>query len=261
VPSGAEVIAAQVRYVICAKASNAAAVNAGHVISAKATDVIATKAPHVTAVEAADVTSAKTTTNMAAAKASHATTMSSASTAATARLCTGGNKAAGKYCACQNHHHSSSHDILHLRWADIPPQVQLDVSLSQQRRTNVAMNCRWECLCSVATKFVFSGLNIRISVKPDTSGRGFGSEARHKMQENAQLPRSAAKHLRIGSRNYSSLQMRQDFSRLKKGRTAHPPHSGGTRRIVRRPLNSHMIGGPCAAVLDVIWAHEVILCH
>jgi hypothetical protein len=154
VPSGAEVIAAQVRYVICAKASNAAAVNAGHVISAKATDVIATKAPHVTAVEAADVTSAKTTTNMAAAKASHATTMSAATTAA-ARLRSCGNKAAGKYSACQNHHHSSSHDILHLRWADIPPQVQSDVGAFLGGSANVAIGWRWECSFAVPTKFAF----------------------------------------------------------------------------------------------------------
>jgi hypothetical protein len=154
VPFGAEVIATQVRYVIGAKAFNAAAVNAGHVISAKATDVIATKAPNVTAVEAADVTSTEAA-HMAAAKASHATTMSSTSAAAAARLCARGNKAAGKYCACQNHHHSSSHDILHLKWADIPPQVQSGVGLSQQRRTNVAINWRWECPCSVSTKFAF----------------------------------------------------------------------------------------------------------
>jgi hypothetical protein len=28
-------------------------------------------------------------------------------------LCAGGEKAACKHCACQNHHHSLSHDILH----------------------------------------------------------------------------------------------------------------------------------------------------
>jgi hypothetical protein len=140
VPSGAEVVATQVCNVIGAKASNAAAFNAGHVISAKATDVIATKAPNPIAVEAADVTSAKTTTHVAAAKASHATAMSSASTA---RLRARGDKAAGKYCACQNHHHSSSHDILHLRWADIPPQVQSDVGAfspgESQRRDRLEM--------------------------------------------------------------------------------------------------------------------------
>jgi hypothetical protein len=109
-PSGAEAIATQVRHVIGAEASDAAA--------AEASDVIAANAGHVVSTEAADVTTKAT--HVAAAKASHAATMPSASTAA--RFCTGGNKAAGKYRACQNHHHSSSHDILHLRWADIPPQ-------------------------------------------------------------------------------------------------------------------------------------------
>jgi hypothetical protein len=118
VSSSAEVIAAEVRYVIAAKASNAAAANA--------TDVISAKAPNATPAKPTHVTSAKPT-HVAAAKASHTTTMSSTATAAAARLCARGNKAAGKYCACQNHHHSSSHDILHLRWADIPPQVQSDV--------------------------------------------------------------------------------------------------------------------------------------
>jgi hypothetical protein len=31
----------------------------------------------------------------------------------------GGKKAAGKHCTCQNHHHSSSHDIFLLEWAGL----------------------------------------------------------------------------------------------------------------------------------------------
>jgi hypothetical protein len=124
------VVVTQVRYVIGAKtadviateASNTPAVNASHVTSAKATHPASTKASNATAVKATHVTSAKTT-HVAAAKASHTTTMSATASAAATRLCARGNKAAGKYCACQNHHHSSSHDILHLRWAAIPPQV------------------------------------------------------------------------------------------------------------------------------------------
>jgi hypothetical protein len=145
-PSGAEAIVTQVRHVIGAEASDAAA--------AKASDVIATNAGHVVSTEAADATTAKAT-HVAAAKASHAATMPSASTAAAARFCTGGNKAAGKYRACQNHHHSSSHDILHLRWADIPPQVQTGVGAFLRRRANVAIGWRWECCFAIPIKFAF----------------------------------------------------------------------------------------------------------
>jgi hypothetical protein len=43
-----------------------------------------------------------------------ASTSTSTSAAATASLCTRGKKAPGEQRACQNHHRSSSHDILHL---------------------------------------------------------------------------------------------------------------------------------------------------
>jgi len=45
------------------------------------------------------------------------TSMSTAAAAATAGLGISGKKAAGKHGACQNHHHSSSHDFLLLGWA------------------------------------------------------------------------------------------------------------------------------------------------
>jgi hypothetical protein len=56
-----------------------------------------------------------------------------------------------------------------------------------------------------------------------------------------------------GVRNQLVLQMRGDFS-LKKADGAHPPHSGGTRRGVRRPLDSHVLSGEKrgVAVLDGI---------
>jgi hypothetical protein len=53
--------------------------------------------------------------------ASAATTVTSA-TAATG-LRARGKKAAGKHRGCQNHHHSSSHDILHWVGRTFPPQV------------------------------------------------------------------------------------------------------------------------------------------
>jgi hypothetical protein len=102
-PSGAEVTA----------------IHAGHVIGAVTADVIATKAPNAIAAEATHVSSTEAA-HVASAEA--ATTVPSAATPAAAGLRTRGKKAAGKHCACQNHHHSSSHDILHLRWAEFPPQ-------------------------------------------------------------------------------------------------------------------------------------------
>ena len=83
-----------------------------HVIAANATDLISTKTSSATATKASHVTSTKGT-HMAPAKAAHTTTMSSTPAAATAGLCTRGKKAAGKHRTCQNHRHSSSHDILH----------------------------------------------------------------------------------------------------------------------------------------------------
>jgi len=90
-------------------------VHARHVTSAKTSDAATAEAAHVPSAEATDVTSAK-----AAHVASATTTMSS--TAAAAGLCIGGKKGAGKHCACQNHHHSSSHDILLWMGGTFPPQ-------------------------------------------------------------------------------------------------------------------------------------------
>jgi hypothetical protein len=95
-PSSARVIGADVRQAARAKATDAPATKTSNATTAKVT--------HVTSAEATHVTSA--------AKATHVATATTA-TATTAGLCTSGNKAAGKQCACQNHHHSSSHDILH----------------------------------------------------------------------------------------------------------------------------------------------------
>jgi hypothetical protein len=84
--------------------------HACHVAAAKTSDAASAEAPEVASTKAAHVTAAK-----AAADVASATTVSSA--AATAGLGISGKKAAGKHCTCQNHHHSSSHDILRLGWA------------------------------------------------------------------------------------------------------------------------------------------------
>src|SRR3977135_4316476 len=83
-------------------------------------------AGHATSAEAADMASAEAT-HVASAKAAHmaaatSTTVSAATATATAGLCISGKKAAGKHCACQNHYHSSSHDILLWNWRGFPPQ-------------------------------------------------------------------------------------------------------------------------------------------
>jgi hypothetical protein len=106
-PSNARVLGAHVAHAIGAKAGDAIFTKASDATTAKATHVTSTKAAH-TATKATHV-----------APAAHATTVS-ATTAATAAagLRARGKKAAGEQCGSQNHRYSSSHDILHLRWAD-----------------------------------------------------------------------------------------------------------------------------------------------
>jgi hypothetical protein len=90
-------------------ASSAAKVlfaHAGHVIAAKTSDAASAEATHVASAKAA-------------AHVASATTVSSAAATATAGLGISGKKAAGKHGACQNHHHSSSHDIFLLGWAGL----------------------------------------------------------------------------------------------------------------------------------------------
>jgi hypothetical protein len=83
-------------------------VHARHVASAETAYATSAEATDVTSAEATDVTSAKAA-HMASAT---TTSMSTAAAAATAGLCVRGKKAAGKHRACQDHHYSSSHDIL-----------------------------------------------------------------------------------------------------------------------------------------------------
>jgi hypothetical protein len=109
--SDAKVSVAHARHVASAKASEVSCAKASDVTAAKAAHVTSTKATHVTSTKATHVTSAKAT------HVASATTTTTVSSAAAAGLCVRGNKAAGKQCTCQNHHHSSSHDILRLNGA------------------------------------------------------------------------------------------------------------------------------------------------
>jgi hypothetical protein len=90
----AELIVANVRHATSAKPIDAT--------TAKATDVTSTETPNMATAKSAHV----------AAAAAKSATMPTAAAAATAGLRTGRNEAASKHCACQNHHHSPSHDFL-----------------------------------------------------------------------------------------------------------------------------------------------------
>jgi hypothetical protein len=72
-----------------------------HATGAKAIDVVSANA--------SDATNAQTT-HVTSAKAAHTATKVSAALGS----CTRGKQAAGKRCACQNHHHLSPHDMFHL---------------------------------------------------------------------------------------------------------------------------------------------------
>jgi hypothetical protein len=87
-PSSTKVI---VVHVIAAKATHVVSAPTSDVVAAKSTDMTSTKAAHVASTKAAHVAAS-----------------------ASAGLCTRGNKAAGKQHTCQNHHRSSSHNILQL---------------------------------------------------------------------------------------------------------------------------------------------------
>jgi hypothetical protein len=121
-PSTAKVLSARARHVTAAKTSDAA--------SAEATDV--------TSAKAARVASAKAAAHVASAT----TSVSSAATAA-AGLGISGKKAARKHGTCQNHHHSSSHDILLLGWAGLSAtgsrQTVVCANGKRQRRDRLEM--------------------------------------------------------------------------------------------------------------------------
>ena len=108
--SVAKVIAVHARHVTSAEATHVTPADATDATSAKAADVTSAEATHVTSAEAAHVASAATTS------------MSSATSTATSGLCISGKKATGKHRARQNHHYSSSHDILLWDGRDLPPQ-------------------------------------------------------------------------------------------------------------------------------------------
>jgi hypothetical protein len=131
-PSSAKVIVAHVGHVIGAKATDVASAKTSDVIPANSSDMIAAKSTHVTTAKSSHVATAKSA-HVAATTATTATTAATTAAAA-AGLCTRGNKAAGKQCARQNHHCSSSHNILHLDGRTFRRGALSDVGVSQQSK-------------------------------------------------------------------------------------------------------------------------------
>jgi hypothetical protein len=132
-PSSAKVIVVHVGHVIGAKPTDVASAKTSDVIPANSSDVTTANGSDVTTTKSTHVTSTKTA-HVASAKAAHATHVASAAASAAPSLCTRGNKAAGKQCACQNHHRSSSHNILHLDGRTFRHRALSEVGAFQQSK-------------------------------------------------------------------------------------------------------------------------------
>jgi hypothetical protein len=146
-----------------AKATDMAAAETSHVITAN-TYVASARTTHVTATaETTHVTTTSKTTHMASAKAAAhvAATTATTATAATTGLSTRGKQAAGEHRACQNHHHSSSHDILHWDGRNFRHRAWPGVGI----KANAAMNWKWDCVFVVSTKFAFIRIGYRLHLR------------------------------------------------------------------------------------------------
>jgi len=123
-------------------------------VTAKASNVASSE---VAAAEATDVAAAEA---VAAAKAAHvpaaAVSSSAAVSTAATGLCASGSKAAGKHGTCQDHHHSSSHDILRFDGRDFRHRASSDVGMYAKADADVATDSKWECSFFVTIKFQFN---------------------------------------------------------------------------------------------------------
>src|SRR5467141_1651975 len=119
--------------------------------------VLSAHACHVIAAQTSDAASAETA-EMASAKAAAHVTSATTTMPAAAAACLGisGKKAAGKHGACQNHHHSSSHDFLLLEWAGLSATGSRQTVACTKANASVAMDWRWERLLVLSTKFRFN---------------------------------------------------------------------------------------------------------
>jgi hypothetical protein len=144
------VIVAHACDVTSGKAADAASAQAAHVAPAKAADVASAK-------PATHVASAEPATHVASAKsATHVATATATATTSTSSLSTRSKKTPGKHRACQNHHHSSSHDFLHLIGRTCRHRTILKRCYSTKVISNVTMKERWECRSVASTKFSFN---------------------------------------------------------------------------------------------------------
>ena len=112
---GVCVVIGATQAVIVKTAASEMAPSTAKVLSAHACHVTAAQTPDAASAEATEMASAKAAAHLASTKtAAHVTSATTMSTTAAAAACLGisGKKAAGKHGACQNHHHSSSHDFL-----------------------------------------------------------------------------------------------------------------------------------------------------
>jgi hypothetical protein len=147
--------------------------DAREVTSAKASDMTSAEAADASSAKAPDVTSAKAT-HMATAKAAHvasgsaATTMSP-TTAPAAGLGVSSKKAAGKHCTCQNHHRSSSHDILLWDRRTFRYRALSDIGVSQQSERQTS---RWTVDGSA---YLSSLLNSRSIIRTEYPARKLNS--------------------------------------------------------------------------------------
>jgi hypothetical protein len=122
-------------------------------VAAKASNVASSE---VAAAEATDVAAAEA---VAAAKAAHvaaAVSSSSAVSTAATGLCASGSKAAGKHGTCQDHHHSSSHNILRFDGRNFRHRASSDVGMYAKADADVATDSKWECSFFVTIKFQFN---------------------------------------------------------------------------------------------------------
>jgi hypothetical protein len=131
--------------------SAAKAADVRNATGTKATESAGAEATHVASTKAAYVTPAKAAAHVTSAKAAAA--MTAAATTA-AGLGTSSHQAAGEHCARQDHHHSSSHDILRWNGRTIHHRSFQTPALPKAY-ANAGMERRWGCLCLVPIKFEF----------------------------------------------------------------------------------------------------------
>ncbi|WP_162240858.1 hypothetical protein [Bradyrhizobium tropiciagri] len=133
-------------------------VKARDVISANVSDMGATKTPGMSFAKTAHVASAEAAHMTSAASAKAAASVSAAAATSTPRLCRSSNKAAGKQRGRQNHHHSSSHEILLRDGRNFPPQAFVRRWWPRKAERHRPDGLKMGCILCIPTKFAFRGI-------------------------------------------------------------------------------------------------------